>query len=129
MPPRRQTPHSSPIARPPIPPEVMEQGFKIPHQVVTLLHGFRHPWFFAGGWAIDPFLGRPTREHADVEITVARNDQIRLQTYLRGWTLQKVAEGRLQPWNLGERLELPVHEIHAERTTGIIRKLEVLLNE
>ena len=33
------------------------------------------PWFIAGGWAIDLFLGRKTREHADVDFALSRLDQ------------------------------------------------------
>ena len=32
------------------------------------------PWFVAGGWAIDCFLARITREHRDVDILVFRRD-------------------------------------------------------
>ena len=30
------------------------------------------PWYVAGGWAVDLHLGRPTREHEDLEIGVPR---------------------------------------------------------
>ncbi|MCL4541605.1 MAG: hypothetical protein M1396_04620 [Chloroflexi bacterium] len=43
--------------------------------VATLLTDFDRPWFIAGGWAIDLFLGRQTRAHKDVEIAVLRQDQ------------------------------------------------------
>ena len=30
----------------------------------------KFPWFVVGGWAIDLFLGKPTRDHEDLEIAV-----------------------------------------------------------
>ena len=41
-----------------------------PADVTRRLAGVTVPWYVAGGWAIDLFLGRTTREHADLEIAV-----------------------------------------------------------
>jgi hypothetical protein len=73
---------------------------------------FEPEWFIAGGWAIDLFLGKETRRHEDIEIALFRRDQAALQDYLAGWLLQKVGNGALAVWKRGERLELPVFEIH-----------------
>lgn len=84
-------------------------------------------WFICGGWAIDLFLGRKTREHHDLDIGIFREDQVTLRNSLRGWRLQKAVEGRILEWQDEEFLQLPIHEIHAEREDGF--RLEVLLNE
>jgi len=34
---------------------------------LEVLHSLRQPWFVAGGWVIDLFLGRETRHHQDGE--------------------------------------------------------------
>ena len=41
---------------------------------ITAAHmdGFPAPWFVSGGWAIDLFLGRVTRDHSDIEIGIYR---------------------------------------------------------
>lgn len=39
----------------------------LPRQVLSLLDGFGKPWWVAGGWAVDLFIGRPTRPHKDIE--------------------------------------------------------------
>lgn len=39
-------------------------------EVTRRLAGFNVPWCVAGGWALDLFLGRITREHEDLEIAV-----------------------------------------------------------
>lgn len=35
--------------------------------VAGLMRNFPRPWFLAGGWALDWFVGRVTREHGDIE--------------------------------------------------------------
>jgi hypothetical protein len=41
-----------------------------PEQVAEALDGVTAPWAVAGGWGLDLWLGRQTREHEDIEITV-----------------------------------------------------------
>ena len=82
------------------------------------------PWFVAGGWAIDCFLGRITREHHDVDILVFRRDQSLLHSTLAEFTLRRVIphpeglinRGTVAEWPAGERLELPLHQINVYRT-------------
>jgi len=93
------------------------------------MRNFKPNWFIAGGWAIDLYLGKETRHHEDVEIAVFRQDQIALQNYLDGWVLKKASSGTLSEWSRGERLELPIHEIHCFNETVESQFLEVLLNE
>jgi hypothetical protein len=102
--------------------------FGPPRAVARLLEGLDAPWFIAGGWAIDLFLERETRPHEDVEVAVLREDQWTVRRHLAGWEFVKVVSGRREPWREDERLEPPVHEVHARdpREPG---ELEVLLNE
>ena len=41
-----------------------------PEVAVRLLEGIDVPWYVAGGWAIDLFLGGQRRDHEDLEIAV-----------------------------------------------------------
>jgi hypothetical protein len=82
------------------------------------------PWFVAGGWAIDCFLGRITREHRDVDILVFRRDQSLLRSTLAEFPLRRVIphpeglmnRGTIGEWSVGELLELPLHQINVYRT-------------
>lgn len=94
--------------------------------VFKTMKGFNKPWAIAGGWSIDLFLGKTSREHKDIEIVVFRNDQKSIREYLSGWEFKKVVDGKIEPWGVDERLELPVHETYAERLN---EKIEILLNE
>jgi hypothetical protein len=99
--------------------------FGAPLAIATLMAGFGRPWCIAGGWAIELFLGRLTRPHKDVEIAIFRDDQRALYEHLAGWTINKSTHPGRAPWH-GERLELPIHELHARRAD---QRLEVLMNE
>jgi hypothetical protein len=91
------------------------------------LHGAPICWFIAGGWALDLFLEKQTRDHADLDLGIFRQDQLALQNFLAGWTLSKVVKGESIAWENGEVLSLPVHEIHAKSSCG--ETIEVLLAE
>jgi len=43
--------------------------------IAGLMSNFTPPWFICGGWAVDAWLGRRTREHGDFDITVFHHDQ------------------------------------------------------
>ena len=53
--------------------------------ITSLMNSFNKTWFIAGGWAIDLFLGKETREHKDLEIALFRKDQLNLKEYLKKW--------------------------------------------
>lgn len=101
--------------------------FQIPCKTFELMQNFTKPWYIAGGWAIDLFIGQQTRDHKDIEIAIYRQDQLTLQRYLSDWELVKIAAGQKLAWPPGEHLELPIHELHARSSNG--EKLEILLNE
>jgi len=98
-----------------------------PRDALELMRGYDGPWWVGDGWALDLFLGRTTREHADLDVVVLRDDQERVCDHFAGWDLQVAHGGELRPWR-GERLELPLHNLWARRTEGPW-ELELLLME
>jgi hypothetical protein len=102
-------------------------SFEKCQRLTALMTGFEKTWFIAGGWAIDLFIGKETREHKDIEIVIFRKDQFYLKDYLKEWEFKKVINGEFHIWE-DEFLELPIHEIHtSNKLTG--DTIEVLLNE
>lgn len=95
-------------------------------KTAKLLQGLKCPWWFAGGWAVDMFLGRQTRPHKDIEIAIARNDQQHLLPLPDLAGVEFVEDHERKPWR-GQKLELPVHELYARFYGGA--EVEVLLNE
>ena len=104
-----------------------EQLFHTPLQIFDLLSKYEGQWMIAGGWAIDLFLNRMTREHQDIEIAIPRKEQGLLKKYLKDWRLQYVIAGAFHDWENDDYLNLPIHEIHGQDKEGTT--LEILLNE
>jgi GrpB-like predicted nucleotidyltransferase (UPF0157 family) len=97
-------------------------GFANVQAVAQELVDFPAPWYISSGWALDLFLGQVTRVHHDVDVVVARADQLTLQAYMmqRGWKFVTPLNQRLEPWPPHMRLELPRHQAHAHRDGDFI---------
>lgn len=95
-------------------------------EIVGLMHGYRHPWFFAGGWALDLFQGRQTRPHSDVDVAVFRAGLADLLTHFAGWVCHVgIPEGGgMAPCTRPEDAAHPRHELLFQRGG---RAVEVLL--
>ncbi|HET7673781.1 MAG TPA: hypothetical protein VFK11_04715 [Candidatus Saccharimonadales bacterium] len=69
-----------------------------PATAKTLFANTNIDWWVAGGWALDLFLGRQTREHEDLDISVLRKDERKVRDFLSGWHMQiGLGEGKLEP--------------------------------
>ena len=109
---------------------MLTDDFAQPLEAAAAMIGFHRPWCVAGGWAIDLWLGKVTRNHADVDLAVLRDHQFDLRQHLPEFTFKVASmDRRLVPWkDPRQMLMLPVHELHAsDRATG--RAFEFLLNE
>jgi hypothetical protein len=97
-------------------------------RVADLMSNFGPSWALCGGWSVDAWLGRVTRDHCDVDLAVFHDDQHRIFDYFKtGWLLNghDVHNGDgTQPWD-GRRLEFPSH-IHAYSDDGF--NLDIQLN-
>ena len=94
-----------------------------------IMSTFRPRWYLCRGWAVDSWLGRQTRDHADLDFAVFQDDQHTLFDHLAGWQLighdDNVADDSSEPWD-GRRLDLPAH-IHARSDDGV--HLDIQVNE
>jgi hypothetical protein len=100
-----------------------------PQQVVELLRGFDAPWWIAGGWALDLYLGRQTRAHNDIEVSVFRPDEQRLRRHLRGWEHFIPESGTLTPIADDDALPSAAHELWSRERGHAAWQLEVLVEE
>lgn len=104
-------------------------GFKPLEVLRDELEGLDALWMVSSGWALDLFMNAPSRYHHDLDITIWREDQTRLQRHLegRGWQMHKiVSQGQYALWETGEFLQAPVHQIHARR--GEDNFLDILIS-
>lgn len=88
-----------------------------PYQVAVFFATLRVPWWIAGGWAIDLFVGRQTREHKDIDILILRRDQHAVRTLFGTWDVQAALPTPrdeawpFRPWHLDEALDEAIHDI------------------
>jgi hypothetical protein len=59
------------------------------------------PWWIAGGWALDLFVGAQTRAHKDLDVGARRRDAARILAALPGWEFFEAHEGSLRPLSTG----------------------------
>jgi hypothetical protein len=87
------------------------------------------PWWIAGGWAVDLFLGRQTREHGDTDVLIRRDDQLAVQEHLtsQGLLLYKTQQPGLEPWPPGEFLARPFDDIWCRWTPATPWVLQLML--
>lgn len=101
-----------------------------PRQVAGLFGGLTNPWWIAGGYAIELFLGRAIRSHGDIDVLLLRRDQQQIHQVLKDWDIQAAdPPGTLRPWQAEEWLPLGVQDIWCrERSDGPWR-VQVMLDE
>lgn len=102
------------------------------HEVVRLFDGAPFKWCIAGGYAIELFLGAAHRPHSDTDITLFRDDQVAMQTWLRsrGWKLFAAdPPGTLRHWDDGEYLPVGIHDIWGHEAHNDAWQLQIMLTE
>jgi hypothetical protein len=76
-----------------------------PAEVAREFEGLEVPWCVVGGWAIDLFVGKQTREHEDLEIAVLREHFSNVRRVLRAYAFHAVGDGEVR--RLAEDAEPP----------------------
>ena len=73
-----------------------------------LLHDSDIDWAVCGGWAMDLFLGRTTRVHGDLDLSVPERDRARIERFMleKGWRVYEFrGQGLLRPLRADVRSE------------------------
>lgn len=101
---------------------IEHHGFVQVQEVADELKELSCPWSISSGWALDLFLNCVTRVHHDVDVVIARTDQLVLQSHMteRGWKFLTPFQNRLEAWPPAMRIELPRHQAHALRDGAFI---------
>ena len=91
-----------------------------PEPVVAVMGRVGVWWAVAGGWAIDLWLGKQTREHHDLEVVVKRNDQRAIHAALTAdwdlFALDPPGSG-WRPWS-GAPIHAPAFQLQARSSSG-----------
>jgi hypothetical protein len=87
------------------------------------------PWWVAGGWALDLFMGRQSRPHADLDIGVLRRDALDVLAALSSWQIFEAKAGVLTEILAGAIPDLGVNALWCRsKGTGTFL-LELMLDE
>lgn len=101
-----------------------------PREAAIEFTAWPHPWWVAGGWAIDLLLGRQTRPHGDLDIIVLRRDQARVRDLLSTWDVYAAdPPGVLRRWPIGEILPEHVHDVWCRRRPGAAWELQLMIED
>lgn len=100
-----------------------------PPQVAALLHGVEVPWWIAGGWALDLFIGRQTRVHTDIEISVYRGSEDKIRDRLKGWEFFVAKDGTLCALAGNESVPVTAHAIWCRERGRDTWQLEILIED
>jgi hypothetical protein len=76
-----------------------------PAELARRLSGISKPWCVVGGWALDLWHGRQTRNHEDLEFTILCDDFKAFRRWLKGMRFHTVASGVIE--HLPARKEPP----------------------
>jgi len=88
-----------------------------PAEVAKLFSTLAVPWWIAGGWAIDLFIRKQTRDHEDIDVQILRRDQQEVRMIFREWDVQGAHPEELPPewpfreWEPDELLNPRVHDV------------------
>jgi hypothetical protein len=100
-----------------------------PAALPDLLAGVGAPWWLAGGWSIDAFVGRVTRVHEDTDVLVLRRDQAAFRSALASWDVHAAdPPGTLRPWPVGETLPVGVHDVWCRPTPSSPWSLQLMID-
>jgi hypothetical protein len=98
------------------------------NELIAILRPASFHWWLAGGYAIEHFVGRPFRSHADIDILLLRRDATVLHGFLPHWELWTASSGTLRPWHWGEQLPPDVHDIWCRRSGERAWRFQVMLD-
>ena len=87
------------------------------------------PWWIAGGWAIDLFVGAQTRAHKDLDVGVRRADARRIVAALPGWEFFEAKDGLLSRLALGAEPRTVVNSLWGRRAGAPHWSLELMLDD
>jgi hypothetical protein len=99
-------------------------------RLLEIMGGFGAPWWIAGGWALDLWMGSESRPHRDVDVAILRDDQKKLHENFDGWELYYATpDHRLLPYRPNLWLVPPLHGVWIRPAAEAPWLCEVLLNE
>ncbi len=99
-------------------------------EVGALFGAFHAPWWLAGGYALEAYVGYPYRSHGDIDVLVLRQNLNTLHTLLDGFELYLAdPPGSLRRWERREPLPAGVHDIWCRERASRAWQLQLMVDE
>src|ERR1700733_6380598 len=100
----------------------------MPMEAFAWLCTLNVPWWVAGGWALDLFVGTQTREHEDLDVGVLRRDSMQLLDALSSWEFFEAKDGVLSRLHVGAAPNADVNSLWCRPNGADLWTIEVLLD-
>lgn len=100
-----------------------------PAEIQQWLHPLSVPWWIAGGWALDLFLGEVTRPHADIDVGIFRRDAQSVRSTLSEWEFFEAQQGSLTRLETRSALGKAVNSLWCRRQGKCEWAFELMLDE
>jgi hypothetical protein len=100
-----------------------------PGDARRLLESVEGHYWIAGGWALDLFLGAPSRPHKDLDVGIRRGDVPRILAALPGWEIFEATEGSLFALDARALPRAGVNSLWARPEGALEWQLEFLLDD
>ena|SRR6266850_2411705 len=100
-----------------------------PNEAVSWFSSVKVPWWIAGGWALDLFVGKETRPHQDLDIGLFRRDAPEMLRAFAAWEFFEAKSGVLTRLRAGETPALDVHSLWGRPVGTELWTLELMLDE
>jgi hypothetical protein len=100
-----------------------------PQEGAKSLSVLRAPWWVAGGWGLDLFLGRVTRAHKDLDMGIFRKDAASVMATLSGWEFFEAKDGVLTQLVEGNGPRAQINSLWCKRANASLWEVELMLDE
>jgi hypothetical protein len=101
----------------------------LPSEGARWLSGLGTPWWIAGGWSLDLFVGNQSRAHKDLDIGVLRRDVMETLSALPTWEFFEAKDGELTRLRVGKAPRSDVNCLWCRPRDAEEWVLELMLDE
>lgn len=98
-----------------------------PTELARRLSGISRPWCIVGGWALDLWHGRQTRDHGDLEFTILRNDLNAFRRVLEGMEFYTAGDGIVEYLPDNEEPPATIYQIWCQDITERRWRVDMML--
>jgi len=101
-----------------------------PQEMADVLGDAGFPWWIAGGYAIEAFVGRAFRPHGDIDVLMLRRDRMPVRMLLKDWDCWAAdPPGTLRPWPADEMLPASVDHIWCRANLSDPWRFQLMFDE